>query len=387
MTANDTRSPRLIFMIDGLGQDYLESGAAPFLSSLFAEGGAVVSGLWPTVTNVNNAAIACAAPPSVTGITGNSYLDLASGVDRYMDSAQMLTTPTLLQTWSATGRRCCLLSVKGKTGRLLGADVDYVVSTQQVPPEIADALGAPPSIYTSEVNIWLVRCLAWLLAHRPDLDTFYVHTTDYPMHMWAPAEDGSRRHLRDLDDAIRAVVDAVPYAEVLLTADHGMNAKTRALDLGRILAARGVPGARALSIEKDGIVGHHRDLGGGAWVWAGEDQRDRAAEILASLDGVEEVLPRAEAAARFQLNPDRMGDLAVLADRRTVFGDLATETEALPPGYRSHGSGYEREVPLIRWNISDPDAEIATAETAMNWHLLLPFAGDRGPAAEGGTRG
>jgi phosphonoacetate hydrolase len=375
MTANRTPAPRLIFMIDGLGWDYLEDGAAPFLSGLFAESGTVVSGLWPTVTNVNNAAIACAAPPSVTGITGNSYLDPVSGEDRYMDSAQMLTAPTLLQTWTAAGRRCCLLSVKGKTGRLLGTDVDYVISTQQVPQEIADALGAPPSIYTIEANIWLVQCLAWLLANRPDLDTFYVHTTDYPMHMWAPDEDGSRQHMRLLDDAIRAAVDLVPNAEVLVTADHGMNAKSRALDLGRILAARGVRGARALSIEKDGIVGHHRDLGGGAWVWADEDQLDRAAEILASLDGVEEVVLRAEAAARFDLNPDRMGDLAVLADRQSVFGDLATETEVLAPGYRSHGSGYETEVPLIRWNAADvtPDAK-----TSMNWHLLLPFAANGG---------
>ena len=378
MTADGTRSPRLIFMIDGFGLDYLASGAAPFLSELFDEGGEEAEGLWPTVTNVNNAAIACAAPPAVTGITGNSFLDPDSGVDRYMDRAAMLTTPTLLETWSAAGRRCALLSVKGKTGRLLGRGVEYMVSTETVPPEIADAVGAPPHIYTSEVNIWLVDCLAWLLAHRPDLDTFYVHTTDYPMHMWAPEQDGSQEHLRQLDAAIRAVVDAVPHAEVLVTADHGMNAKTRALDLGRILAARGVTGARALSIEKDGYVGHHRDLGGGAWVWAGEDQIDQAAKILASLDGVEEVLPRAEAAARFQLNPDRMGDLAVLADRRSVFGDLQTETEALPPGYRSHGSGYEREVPLIRWNVSDPGASGPARESAMNWHLLLPFAGDHG---------
>jgi len=362
-------------MIDGLGWDYLEDGAAPFLSRLFAEGGTIVNGLWPTVTNVNNAAIACAAPPSVTGITGNSYLDPASGQDRYMDSAQMLTTPTLLQTWTARGRRCCVLSVKGKTGRLLGAGVDYVVSTDLVPPEIAAALGAPPHIYTVEVNIWLVRCLAWLLANRPDLDTFYVHTTDYPMHMWAPEEDGSRTHLRLLDHAIREVVDSVPDAEVLLTADHGMNAKSRALDLGRILTARGVRGARALSIEKDGIVGHHRDLGGGAWVWADGDQVARAAEILAALDGVEAVIPRAEAAARFDLNPDRMGDLAVLADRRSVFGDLAAETEDLPPGYRSHGSMHEREVPLIRWNVTDP---VGIQVPAMNWHLLLPLAPKHG---------
>jgi phosphonoacetate hydrolase len=128
-----------------------------------------------------------------------------------------------------------------------------------------------------------------------------------------------------------------------------------------------------LSIEKDGIVGHHRDLGGGAWVWSGEADRDRAADILASLDGVEEVIPRAAAAARFELDPSRMGDFAVLADRRSVFGDLATETEELAPGYRSHGSLYEREVPLIRWNTPYPEGR--GPAPSMNWHLLLPFTG------------
>ncbi len=246
------------------------------------------------------------------------------------------------------------------------------MSTEVVPPEIASAIGAPPSIYTIEVNAWLVRCLEWLLANRPDLDTFYVHTTDYPMHMWAPGEAGSQQHLRQLDGAIRSVVEGLGDAEVFITADHGMNAKTRALDLGRILAGRGITGAMALSIEKDGIVGHHRDLGGGAWVWTGEADRDRAAEILASLDGVEEVIPRAEAAARFVLDPSRMGDFAVLADRRSVFGDLTTETEDLPPGYRSHGSIYESDVPLIRSNT--PDLGVGP-EPSMNWHLLLPFAG------------
>jgi phosphonoacetate hydrolase len=251
--------------------------------------------------------------------------------------------------------------------------LDYLVTSEHAPSEVVDAVGAPPNIYSSEVNIWLLRCLAWLIAHRPDLDTFYVHTTDYPMHMWAPGEAGSNEHLRQLDAAIQSVVKAVPNAEVLLTADHGMNSKTRALDLGRILTARGVTEVSALSIEKDGYVGHHRDLGGSAWVWVDEAQRDRAAEILGSLDGVEQVLPRAEAAAAFLLDPTRMGDLAILADRRTVFGDLATEAEELPPGYRSHGTAYEREVPLLRWNVRDTKP---LPGSPMNWHLLLPFNDD-----------
>jgi hypothetical protein len=105
-------------------------------------------------------------------------------------------------------------------------------------------------------------------------------------------------------------------------------------------------------------------------VWVDEAQRDRATDILASLDGVDQVLPRAAAATEFLLDPTRMGDLAVLADRRSVFGDLDTETEQLKPGYRSHGSLHEREVPLFRWGVDGPKGDVGAP---MNWHLLLPY--------------
>jgi phosphonoacetate hydrolase len=74
---------------------------------------------------------------------------------------------------------------------------------------------------------------------------------------------------------------------------------------------------------------------------------DRAAAVLSGLPGVEQVLARADAARQYHLMPDRIGELAVFADRETVFGDLDVETEMLPPTYRSHGSRYETEVPLF----------------------------------------
>jgi len=43
---------------------------------------------------------------------------------------------------------------------------------------------------------------------------------------------------------------------------------------------------------------------------------------LSKLAGVDEVLARQAAAHRFHLMPDRIGDLVILADIDTVFGDL-----------------------------------------------------------------
>ena len=42
-----------------------------------------------------------------------------------------------------------------------------------------------------------------------------------------------------------------------------------------------------------------------------------------------------------------MGDLMVLGDRETVFGDLDKTREELPSTYRAHGSLYEADVPLM----------------------------------------
>jgi phosphonoacetate hydrolase len=46
----------------------------------------------------------------------------------------------------------------------------------------------------------------------------------------------------------------------------------------------------------------------------------------------------------------RIGDLAVLGDRDTVFGELDSESETLAPGYRAHGSLHETNVPLVVYN-------------------------------------
>ena len=42
-------------------------------------------------------------------------------------------------------------------------------------------------------------------------------------------------------------------------------------------------------------------------------------------------MTRDEAARRFHLMPERIGELVVLGDKDTVFGETETEVETLPP--------------------------------------------------------
>ena len=72
-------------------------------------------------------------------------------------------------------------------------------------------------------------------------------------------------------------------------------------------------------------------------------------ERLKRLDGIEAALTRAEAAARYELPAERIGEIVVVSTRHKVLGtsvsrhDLSGLTEPL----RSHGGVSEQKVPLI----------------------------------------
>jgi phosphonoacetate hydrolase len=61
------------------------------------------------------------------------------------------------------------------------------------------------------------------------------------------------------------------------------------------------------------------------------------------------VLTRAQAAERFELPADRIGDLVVVSERFTVIGTSAArhDLSALEVPLRSHGGISEQRVPLI----------------------------------------
>ena len=96
---------------------------------------------------------------------------------------------------------------------------------------------------------------------------------------------------------------------------------------------------------------HHRGHGGISYIYCRSPRDvDSVARTLHQLAGVEKVLTRTEAVKLYRLMPSRIGDLVVLGDRDTVFGELETEKEDLPAEYRTHGSMYESHVPLVLHN-------------------------------------
>jgi phosphonoacetate hydrolase len=369
-----TRQRVIVAMIDGLDPAYLEGGTMPNLADLGRRGvHKIVDAISPTVTNANNASISCAAWPAAHGITGNSYFDPNTGEADYMENWTHLTQPTLLERVTAAGGKSALLTAKKKTVGLLGNRTTLAVAAENPSAEFTDRYGAAPDIYSGEINHWLWKVAIDLLETQPDLDLLYVHTTDFPMHAWEPGDPRTIAHLTKLDELIGAAVAAAPDAAFFATADHGMNGKNLVYDLAQALPNRDAPIRFALSAEKDRYVKHHRTFGGTAWVWLNQPSDDaHVAQALASLPGVETVLRREEAATRFHLNPDRIGDLVALGDSGTVFGELPAgqELEWLPAEYRSHGSLYEQKVPLFAFNNADHPY---TLDPTSNKDLLTPL--------------
>ena len=305
----------------------------------------------PSVTNTNNASICCGVWPDQHGITGNSYFDERSQREEYMETADLLLAPTLFQRAKKYGVKSALLSSKKKTTTLLPAGADLVLTPEEPSEEWVRRLGPPAGIYSREINYWLMSAAIDLLKNRRDLGCLYVHTTDYPMHTWPPEAVESKEHLARLDQLFAEAAAAAPDAMFLLTADHGMNHKSRCLDLEKICSQHGVPIRIAISVERDRYLKHHSGYGGVAWVYCnGSKDIDAVARILTATDGVESVLTRSEAAKRFHLMASRIGDLVVLGDRDTVFGELDAPSEPLAAEYRSHGSMHEMDVPLVIYN-------------------------------------
>ena len=350
----------VVVMFDGFGPAYFAESKMPVFQQWKRDGlYKQVQGVMPSITNVNNAGICCGVWPETHGIIGNSYYDEARGVEDYMESESLLLAPTLFDRAGRQAVQSALLSSKAKTITFLLHGADIVLTAENPTPEWVQRLGPAPPIYSREINYWLARAAIDILKNRPEIGCLYIHTTDYAMHMWPPEAPESKEHLERLDDLFGQAMHAAPDAAFLVTADHGMNAKTRCWDLEKVCARQGVPLRKAFSAGRDRYVKHNRGCSGAAYVYLkSPSDTERVRDFLSGVKGVEHVLTREEAARKYKLMASRIGHLVVWGDEDTVFGEMDMELQEFSSGLRSHGCLHELSIPLFVYNAKDaPSAD------------------------------
>jgi phosphonoacetate hydrolase len=345
--------PLVVVCVDGSEPAYIpeaiRAGVAPFFARLQTalEADCVV----PSFTNPNNLSIVTGVPPSVHGICGNYLYDREAGAEVMMNDPKYLRCGTLLAAFADAGAKVAVVTAKDKLSRLLGHKLKGTCfSAEKADAATLELVGMPlPSVYSAQLSEFVFAAGVKLMERdRPDL--MYLSTTDYVQHKAAPGSAAANAFYAMMDRYL-ARLDALGCT-IALTADHGMNAKHRADGTPDVIYLQdvldgwlGARKARVILPITDPYVVHHGALGSFATVYVDADVKAR----IAGLPGIEVVLDKMEAARRFELPPDRIGDLVVVSTRHVVLGtsksrhDLSGLTEPL----RSHGGISEQRVPLV----------------------------------------
>lgn len=364
--------PTAVVCIDGTDPRYLDDalprGLMPRLEASLEDGAtyAVGRAQLPSFTNPNNASIVTGVPAAVHGIPGNHYLD-PSGEEVQLDDPRFLRAPTIHAVLAEHGVPVACVTTKDKLRRLLAAGGVPCLSAERIGEQRLPELGVerpaelvgrpPPGIYDPECSIYALE-LGLAFARRLGPCLLYVSLTDAVQHLEGPGRPAASRFYERLDEQWGAYLDA--GLRVALVADHGMNAKPRVVYLGDELSGAGVGEHRVVLPITDPYVVHHAALGSAAWVHVPAAVQAEAASCLRTIDGVEEVLEREQAASALELPADRIGDLVVLADEQTALGSSRArhDLSALRGPLRSHGGRHEQAIPIV---ISHPLAPEAAA--------------------------
>jgi phosphonoacetate hydrolase len=365
----------VVICLDGCEPEYLDvaisEGLMPNLKRIRSEGTAALAhSVIPSFTNPNNMSIATGRPPSVHGICGNFLFDPETGEEVMMNDVRFLRAPTLFSKYYEGGSRVAVVTAKDKLRALLGAglnfDEDRAICFSSEKADVAtkvdngihnasEWLGRPvPEVYSAELSEFVFAAGVKILKEWSP-DVMYLSTTDYIQHKFAPHQQGAKDFYAMTDKYI-GELDAMGVA-LVVTADHGMKPKHDATGEPSVVYVQdlldqwlGQGSARVILPITDPYVVHHGALGSFATAYLPEDvDRNEIISKLSNTDGILLVIDKAAAVQRFDLPPDRIGDIVMISTENMTLGTSVDrhDLKALKEPLRSHGGLTEQEVPFI----------------------------------------
>ncbi len=392
--------PVVVVCVDGSEPDYhleaMRAGRMPWLEDLLDGGGVSwpARSAMPALTNPNNVSIATGRPPAVHGITGNCWYDEQVGELVPMEDPGLLRARTIFSVAADAGLDVAVVTAKDKLRRMLGAGLgpargvcfsaelaDRATLAEHGVDDVLHLVGRPlPEVYSPGLSEFTLAAGIRLLETRP-VDLMYLSLSDFVQHKHAPGTEEANAFYGMLD-AHLAQLDALG-ATLVVTADHGMSAKSDAAGRPRIVylddevhRALGTHLAEACQVVlpiTDPYTVHHGALGSFATVHVADHVRkaDTVANLVTALRhvaGVQAAHARDDAAARFALPADRIGDVVVLAEETTALGRNVAwhDLSGLDAPLRSHGALGEVDVPfLVNRPVSWPSSHSAEGPDAL----------------------
>jgi phosphonoacetate hydrolase len=395
--------PVVVVCIDGGDPAYIEQGIRdgiiPNIARFMREGySAIADGTVPSFTCPNNMSLITGAPPAVHGISGNYYLDLATGDAVVMTGPELLRSRTILAEFADAGAKVVSITAKDKLRKQLGKDLDLARGNISFSSEFADRctmrengienvldlVGMPlPDMYSMELSLFVLEAGVRLLERdRPDL--LFLSLTDYIQHKHAPGDPVANEFYRRIDEKFGRL--AALGAVVALTADHGMNDKStpdgkpNVIYLQDILDRKyGKGDTRVVCPITDAFVKHHGALGGFVRVWCLGRRATPSSiiDLIKDMPGIAAALDREEACRRFELPPDREGDVVVIGAANVVIGAAEAEHDLSGLGdarLRSHGAVTEAKVPFILSRPLNAGYSSRAASGPVRSHHIFDYA-------------
>ena len=392
---NWPKSPVVVILIDGGDPSYVNTGLSqgllPNFKKLMTDGFVSVAlGAMPSFTNPNNISVITGVPPSFHGISGNFFLNPATGQEAMMDQPEFLRADSILAKFSEQGAKVVALTAKDKLAKMLAYKLRGISFSAEKADRCTKAVngidncpayvGKPvPSEYSADLSLFVLEAGIRLLEReRPDL--MYLSLSDYIQHKHAPGSKEATEYYNGIDKALGRLLAL--GATVALTADHGMNDKSKADGTPNIVFLEdlldkqfGSGKTQVILPITDPYVKHHGALGSYATIYIKQPISAAAAmNLLDKQPGVELVLNRAASAKLFDLPADRIGDLVVVADRGTVLGKSKATLDLSGLGgmrLRSHGGLADRNVYLMFSRpLNDKYAEIALSRQLRNFDVF-----------------
>ena len=374
-TYNLASNCAVVICLDGCEPEYLDiaisEGLMPNLKRIRAEGtDALAHSVIPSFTNPNNMSIATGRPPAVHGICGNFLFDPDTGEEVMMNDVRFLRAPTLFSKYYEAGSRVAVVTAKDKLRALLGDGLkfdegraicfsseksDQATEGDNGIQNASEWLGRPvPEVYSADLSEFVLAAGVKILKEWSP-NVMYLSTTDYIQHKFAPNQQGAK-DFYIMADAYIGELDALGAA-LVVTADHGMKPKHDANGEPSVVYVQdlldqwlGEAKARVILPITDPYVVHHGALGSFATAYLpGEVDTTEITEKLSNIEGILLVINKSEAVKRFDLPPDRIGDIVIISTENMTLGTSVDrhDLEALKEPLRSHGGLTEQEVPFI----------------------------------------